>query len=142
MSDQIDLVNEAIVEVDKEGKFVKDSKGKEHPYDDLVFATSARAFVPNIAGTNLNGVFRFRSLKNTEALLARTAKAREVVVIGSGILGVETAAAMSRFNTNVTLVHQAEHLLNRQLDESGAERLHDSITVSYTHLTLPTIYSV
>jgi len=117
------LVNVAIATVDCDNKTVTDVLGEEYHFDKLVFATGARAFVPTIPGTDLSGVFPFRSLQNTEALLARTIKAREVLVVGGGILGVETAVAMSRFNTKVTLVHQSTHLLNRQLDASSAKRL-------------------
>lgn len=54
--------------------------------------------------------------------MARSARTRRTVIVGGGILGVEAARAMQRNNTQVTLVHQSDRLMNRQLDsEAGAQ---------------------
>ena len=117
------VVYRAIVSIDSESKSLKDSSGQIYHYDYLVFASGARPFIPNIQGVNLNGVFKFRNLKHTESLLARKIGARHVVVVGGGLLGIETACAMNRYNTQVSIVHQGEWLLNRQLDQRAALRL-------------------
>jgi nitrite reductase (NADH) large subunit len=53
--------------------------------------------------------------------MARSVRTRNTIVIGGGLLGVEAARAMQRNNTHVTLVHQSNRLMNRQLDvEAGA----------------------
>ena len=112
--------------VDIENKSLVDASGESYRFDQLVFATGARAHVPNIQGVEQTGVYTFRNLKDTEFLYARVTRARHVVVVGGGLLGLEAARALSRLNTQVTLVQQASRLMNRQL------------AVSYTHLTLPT----
>ena len=106
--------------IDVEKQEVYDTSGKGYPYDRLIFATGARPFVPKIAGTDQSGVFTFRSLKDTEKLLARTSRARHVVIMGGGLLGLEAAKAMLRGNTQVTVIQQGNWLLNRQLDEKAA----------------------
>ncbi|GLQ33415.1 FAD-dependent oxidoreductase [Litoribrevibacter albus] len=113
--------------VDTEQKTLVDANGTSHSYDRLVFATGARAHVPNIPGVEQSGVYTFRNLKDTEFLYARVASARHVVVVGGGLLGLEAARALSRLNTKVTLVQQASRLMNRQLDDRAAEMLQDQV---------------
>lgn len=121
------FIAQSVENIDCDAQTVRDASGSVHHYDYIVFATGARAFVPNIEGTDLKGVYQFRSLENTEQLLARRVRTRHVVVVGGGLLGIETAVAMNRFNTRVSLVHQGEHLLNRQLDSDAGARLKDKL---------------
>ena len=121
------LIHRAIVTVDPVEHNIIDSSGVQHQYDELVFATGARAFVPSIPGVSLSGVFQFRSLRNTENLLARKVRTRHVVVVGGGLLGVETAVAMNRFQSRVSLVHQSDRLLNRQIDQEASTRLEQTL---------------
>ena len=116
-----------ITAVDVVNKSVTDSEQNSYPYDHLVFATGARPFVPQIEGVDQSGVFTFRSLKDTEQLLARTSRARHVCVMGGGLLGLEAAKAMLRNNTEVTVIQQGERLLNRQLDDKAAAILKGKI---------------
>ena len=116
-----------IESIDIESQFVTDSELTQYHYDHLIFATGARPFVPQIEGIDKSGVFTFRSLKDTEHLLARTSRARHVCVMGGGLLGLEAAKAMLRNNTQVTVIQQGERLLNRQLDDQAAKVLQAKI---------------
>jgi len=122
-SETTQLIYRKVVSVYPESKNLVDSENQRHNFDYLVFALGSRAFVPNINGVNLDGVFHFRSMNDTELLLARKVRARHVVVVGGGLLGIETAVAMNRYNTKVSIVHQGEWLLNRLMDEPASKRL-------------------
>ncbi len=113
----------AIREIDTEKKLVVGLTGESIRYDRLVLATGSRPHVPNIPGVDQTGVYTFRNLKDTEFLYSRVSSARHIVVVGGGLLGLEAAKALSRFNTEVTLVQQGPRLMNRQLDESASEKL-------------------
>ena len=82
--------------IDRENKLVRSVDGRVWPYSKLVIATGSRAFVPNIPGCDLNGVFTFRTAEDASALLARSISARKVAVIGGGLLGLEAARGMRR----------------------------------------------
>lgn len=109
-----------IVSIDRENKVVIDEFGKEQQYEKLILATGSEPFIPNIPGIELEGVFKFRDLNDTEKLIARRARSRKTVVIGGGLLGLEAARAMQRFSTSVTVIEHNNRLLFRQLDETGS----------------------
>jgi nitrite reductase (NADH) large subunit len=109
--------------IEPAAKYLEDAQGRRFHYSRLILATGSRAHIPEVPGVDLAGVFVFRDLGDTVALLARMARSRHCVVVGGGLLGLEAARAMQRGNTQVTLVQQAPRLMNRQLDDSGAELL-------------------
>ncbi len=116
-----------IVEIDHQAKRVLTQYGESYNFDLLVLATGSRAHVPNLPGIHLKGVYTFRNLKDAEALLTRRVTSRHTVVLGGGLLGIETARAMRRFATEVTLIHHSSWLMNRQLDQGAATRLKEKL---------------
>ncbi|HGX9884522.1 TPA: FAD-dependent oxidoreductase, partial [Klebsiella pneumoniae] len=73
------------------------------PWDELVFATGSRPFIPPLPGIDRPQVMPFRTLADVERILAIPGPA---VVIGGGVLGVEAAAALRRHGGEVTLLHR------------------------------------
>jgi nitrite reductase (NADH) large subunit len=116
--------------IDRERRVVIDSSGAACPWSRLVLATGSRASVPAIPGVDLAHVYRFRDLDDAEQLMARTVRSRHTIVIGGGLLGLEAASAMQRFNTRVTVVEQAAHLMFHQLDADGAALLNGTVQQS------------
>jgi nitrite reductase (NADH) large subunit len=99
------------------------STGEVIKYDRLLLATGARPFVPPIAGANKTGVFTLRTIDDALAIRAYAAGRRRAVVIGGGLLGLETARALNALGLEVIVVESAPHLLPRQLDREGAQML-------------------
>ena len=97
-------------------------QGTELSYDRLVLATGAHAFVPPIPGAELDGVYSFRTMKDAEAMAARAGSGR-CVCVGGGLLGLETAGALSRQGMQVTVLEGAPALLPRQLAQPAARLL-------------------
>jgi nitrite reductase (NADH) large subunit len=113
----------AVTSIDREARCVRDATGFVQPYSSLVLATGSRPYVPDIAGIRLQGVYTFRDMNDANRLLARRVRSRRTVVLGGGLLGLEAARAMQRFNTHVTVVEHYSRLMMRQLDERAAARL-------------------
>ncbi|SON54789.1 Nitrite reductase [NAD(P)H] [Hartmannibacter diazotrophicus] len=113
----------SIVDVDRENHRILTSTGRTMDYSKLVLALGSRAFIPGIPGKDLTGVYAFRNLSDTEALIARSMSARKVIVIGGGLLGLEAARGMSRRGAHVTVVEHESRLMPRQLDEAGGAAL-------------------
>jgi nitrite reductase (NADH) large subunit len=97
--------------------------GSSVRYDRLLLTTGARSFLPPVAGMDTPGVFSLRTLGDALAIKAYAAHAQEGVVIGGGLLGLETARALSLAGLDVTVVEFFPYLLPRQLDAPGAEVL-------------------
>ncbi|MBY6153876.1 nitrite reductase large subunit NirB [Vannielia litorea] len=110
---------ERVTAIDRDRKVVIAPNG-EVPYDKLVLGTGSSAFIIPCPGHDLPGVVAFRDLEDTTAMLeASGAPGSKAVVIGGGLLGLEAAAALRLRGMEVTVLHLAGHLMERQLDESA-----------------------
>jgi nitrite reductase (NADH) large subunit len=108
-----------ITEIDPVAKTVSGNDGSITPFDKLLIATGSVPLVPPMEGTKKEGVYVFRNLDDTRALLDRAAKGVKAVVIGGGLLGLEAARGLQVQGCEVTVVHLMETLMERQLDPSG-----------------------
>ena len=95
--------------------------GEYLSFDGLLLATGARCFIPPFAGSQLDGVIAVRTVEDAQNLRERCLKGGPVVVIGGGLLGLEMAAAVATFTSDVSVVEIAPWLLVRQLDKEGGE---------------------
>jgi ferredoxin-nitrate reductase len=111
------------VGLDLERRTVTDSSGERHPYDALVLATGSRAFVPPIPGAELPHVHVLRTFEDVEAIAAAAPRARSAVVVGGGLLGLESAAGLVGRGVPVTVVELAGRLMAQQLDGGAAQSL-------------------
>jgi nitrite reductase (NADH) large subunit len=116
----IDLrVGVRIVDVDARTRSITGNDGSVTPYDTLLLATGSAPWYPPIAGLDKDGVFAFRTLDDTRALLGRAGPATRAVVIGGGLLGLEAARGLQVRGCQVTVVHLLDTLMERQLDSCG-----------------------
>ena len=116
-----------VAEIDRVARHVKTVSGTIFPYQTLVLATGSSAFVPSIPGTDVAGVYTFRTADDASALLARSFSARDVTVVGGGLLGLEAARGLKRRGCRVTIVEHENRLMPRQLDTGAAAHLRQSI---------------
>lgn len=114
-----------IVDIDRDNKQVLDSQGNRQSYSHLVLATGSRPHIPKIPGIDKSGIYTFRNLDDTQKLMARRTRSRNVVVLGGGLLGLEAARGLHKYNTNVTIVEHASRLMSQQLDDEAASLLRE-----------------
>ncbi len=91
------------------------------PYDRLVVATGARAFVPPIKNAQVRSVHAVRTIQDAQSVLRAAGSGVRVVVLGGGILGLEAAFAMIHRGCEVSVCEGSPHLLPRQLDSRAAQ---------------------
>src|SRR2546426_3117196 len=108
-----------IAEIDPASKTVTGDDGSVTPFDKLLLATGSVPLIPPMEGTRKDGVFVFRNLDDTRALLERAGKGVKAVVIGGGLLGLEAARGLQVQGCDVTVVHLMDTLMERQLDLTG-----------------------
>ncbi|MFI0352052.1 FAD-dependent oxidoreductase [Actinomadura sp. 9N407] len=115
-----------VVRVDRSAKIVYGSDGSAVPYGTLVLATGSTSFVPPFPGTEDGlpaGAVAFRTLDDCSDIIDAVAGARRAVVIGGGLLGIEAARGLVGRGLEVTVVHMAGHLMERQLDPGAGKVL-------------------
>jgi nitrite reductase (NADH) large subunit len=112
----------AVAAIDRVNHCVRDATGCVQSYSKLVLATGSRPYVPDVPGMKLPGVYTFRDVRDANRLIARRVRSRRTIVLGGGLLGLEAARAMQRFNTGVWVVEHYR-LMMQQLDESAAFNL-------------------
>lgn len=117
----------AVTAIDREQHCIRDASGYTQPYSRLILATGSRPHIPEIPGIKLGGVYAFRDERDAHALLARRVRSRRTIVLGGGLLGLEAARAMQRFNTEVCVIEHYSRLMMRQLDEDAAAYLERSV---------------
>jgi assimilatory nitrate reductase electron transfer subunit len=121
--------------VDRARQSVILSDGTSAHYDRLVFATGSRPVIPNLTGLNPDpaapvlppGVTALRDLRDAEVLRLAVAGRKRVVVLGGGVLGLETALAAAEEGATVTVVHNGPHPLGRNIDRGGGAVLAASL---------------
>ena len=116
-------LNCAVQKIDREAKTVTDAAGRVQHYAHLVLAVGSRPFIPAIGNVHYKGVYTFRSLGEADELFARRMRSRHTVVIGGGLLGLETARAMQHYNTKITVIEHNRWLMMQQLDQRGGDYL-------------------
>jgi nitrite reductase (NADH) large subunit len=117
------LTSRRVIAVDPRAKTVTTDSEGHLPYDRLLLATGSHSFVPPIKGASHAGVFTLRDIGDARAISTHAARAEHVVVIGGGLLGLETGQALRTLGKQVTVVEVFPRLLPRQLDDEGAIRL-------------------
>jgi assimilatory nitrate reductase electron transfer subunit len=119
----------AVARIDRPGRRLRLDDGGTLPYDILVLATGSSPVLPPVAGLLrgdgqlLPGAVAFRTLKDCLAITGLAADAGSAVVLGAGVLGLETARGLAGHGLPVTLVQRGPRLMERQLDADASRVL-------------------
>ena len=122
-----------VVRVDAFAHLVHADDGSTVRYEKLILATGSRSFFPPMTGmwsddkTLADGVFGFRTLDDTAAMIAEAAHRTKAIVIGGGLLGLEAARGLQGRGMSVDVVHSGPTLMNAQLDHLGGAVLRKSV---------------
>jgi 3-phenylpropionate/trans-cinnamate dioxygenase ferredoxin reductase subunit len=91
--------------IDPDGHSIIASDGRQLHFDALLLASGARPRSLPLEGGGLDGVTTFRTVDHSRRLRDRLSDGgRNVVMIGSGWIGMELAAAASSYGNQVTLI--------------------------------------
>ncbi len=134
LSQGIVRVDDEVTEILREEKAVRTATNRKFAYDKLILANGAHPFVPPIPGASRAGVWPLRTVVHAERILeevfggGRAVSGRgRVVIIGGGLLGLETAGALNRRGATVTVLEGFTRLLPRQLPSPGSALLEASL---------------
>ncbi len=96
-------------------------------YDRLLIATGSTPFILPVPGKDLHGVIAYRDIADTEMMIETAKTHQHAVVIGGGLLGLEAANGLMLRGMQVTVVHIAPWLMERQLDDVAGGMLRQSL---------------
>ncbi len=99
--------------VDPAGGAVRLEDGAEIAADRIILATGARARLPQVPGTDLDGIFTVRNADDARRLRDRLPDADDVVVVGGGFIGLEVAGTARALGKTVTVLEAADRLMGR-----------------------------
>lgn len=116
-----------VTRIDRARRRVLAADGTEAAYDRLLLATGSLPFILPIPGKDLKGVIGYRDIDDTRTMIEAAKVKRRAVVIGGGLLGLEAANGLMLRGMEVTVVHLAGWLLERQLDPVAGAMLQASL---------------
>jgi len=98
-------------------------------YDDLVFTTGSKPFVPPIPGLSpdLPGLCVYRTIDDCVTMIERAKVIKKALVIGGGLLGLEAAKALYDLGLETTITEMAPHLMPVQVDPAGGALLQSKV---------------
>ena len=119
----INLIIDQVIKIEPSEKKVILEKGKELFYDKLILALGSEAHLIPLSGIEKEGVWLIKKdydylVKLREAVL----KAKNIVIVGGGFIGVEIADDISRIkNKNINIVELLDHCLAANFDQEFAK---------------------
>ncbi|MCW4018602.1 MAG: FAD-dependent oxidoreductase [Candidatus Bathyarchaeota archaeon] len=106
----------------------KEDATENMPYDSLIIATGANAFMPPIKGHEKQGILSLRSLEDGEKIQAAVkAGAKSAVIMGAGLIGLEVGVGLIEQGLKVTIVEMLPQILPQLLDTDMAKLVQEHL---------------
>lgn len=117
---------EKVEELIPEEKIIITTKDS-YKYDKLLLANGSHAFRPPINGVEKDNIFVLRNAHDIQNIVKQVRKSKHAVVVGGGLLGLESAYNLHKAGLEVDVIEVSEWILPRQLDEAGGSLLKEML---------------
>lgn len=115
------LLGRRTVEIDPARKLVRLDNRMKVPYDDLLIATGASARTLDQADLEAKPlVSTLRTIDDAEKIKKFRVKAKEIVIIGAGLVSLQTIKALLRKGLKITVLAGSYQVLSQQMDAESA----------------------
>lgn len=111
------LTGRRIVAVDANAHRVTLADGEAIGYGKLIWATGGTPRMLDCPGADLDGIHVVRAKADADRIIAALEDTTEVIVIGGGYIGLETAAVLNMLGRKVTVVEALPRVLARVTGE-------------------------
>lgn len=121
-------LNSEVTSINRAEKTVSIEGKENESYDKLVIAIGAYQLRPDVDGVLADNIFTIRNLETIEIIKAyiKDMGAKNVVIVGGGLIGIEVAEAFIMQGLNPTIVEASSHLIP-SMDEDMASILQNHI---------------
>ena len=128
-NNNIELIVDKVTSINKEAKTLSTVKHGAVSYDKLALATGSLALIPPLPGVDLDNVFvTKKEIKYLQNFLDALDKAKDVVIIGGGFIGLEFAdECKKRGIQHVTIIELLHHCLLLACDEEICKRVEQKL---------------
>jgi len=109
-----------VIQVLPEQKRLILADGRQLDWQSLVIASGSQSFVPPVSGCQRPGVYTLWTMDDALKINKALDLAKRVVVIGGGLLGLETAYHVRRRGLETCIIEKMPRLLSNQLDDAGS----------------------
>jgi len=113
-------LGDRVTSMDVKSKKLEATRSGTMDFDKVLLATGASPFMPPIEGISAEEVFTYRNIADVMRIRSFARGKKRAVVLGGGLLGLETAKSLTELGLKVTVVEHNSRLLPRQLDDEGA----------------------
>ncbi|KRQ86337.1 Assimilatory nitrate reductase electron transfer subunit [Caloramator mitchellensis] len=120
-------LNTRVLSIDTNNKLIYLEDWKPISYYKLLLASGAKNYTPPIPGIEKKGVYTLRTLKDAKTIIEGIKMAHNIIQIGGGIQGLETAWILNQHGKKVTIVEISERLMPKQLDEKSSQIVEKAI---------------
>jgi NAD(P)H-nitrite reductase large subunit len=119
-------LNTVATGIDMATRQVRLGTGDMLGYDRLVLAMGSASTIPAVDGFGLPGSFVMREAADAMAIRGYVQQhgARNAVVAGAGLLGLEAAHSLNELGLHVTVLDRGERLLAKLVDSRCSELVH------------------
>ncbi len=116
-------LNSAIANISLEQKDIELEGGEFVVFDRLLLSVGSRPVLPPLKIASIANIFKLRTIEDAVEIKKISTMARSIVIIGGGLIGIESAIGFSNLGLRVTIIEAKENLLLLYLDEEGADIL-------------------
>lgn len=119
----------AVEKIEPKQKELILSDGRTVSYDKVLLATGASTFFPPVKNLNdAKNVFGLRNLDDAIEIKEKAQYAKNIVVMGAGLVGIDALTGLLHYGKNLALVEFKGHMLSIQLDKRAAKTYQDAFT--------------
>jgi NAD(P)H-nitrite reductase large subunit len=127
-----------VVDINFDRKEVKLDSGEVVPYEKVLIAAGSSSVKPRWINPDLAGVFTLWDKKDAEAIKDYMKQVKHAVIIGAGLIGLQSARALTDAGVKVTIVEQQDRLMPTQLDYTASSMLQKAMESEGINIYLDT----
>ena len=138
-SNNIDLeLGARAIELDLGKSHVRLNNDRLLKFNGLMLATGSKVRRLKVPGSDLDGIHYVRTLADVDEILPKLKKAKKLVIIGAGYIGLEVAAVSISSGLDVIVLEATERVMSRTVSTEVSNfysRYHSKAGVNLKYLT-------
>jgi NADH oxidase (H2O2-forming) len=119
------ILGQKVTEIDPHDKLVHLLHNKPLPYDKLILATGSEPIFPSINTNQDPRITVLKSIYDVDRIqsILDGSQTKNVIIIGSGPIGLEIAISLRKCGHSVTIIELLERIMPKLLDKNPASLL-------------------